>query len=306
MDDFVAEAEARWGITLKHKIKDEWVGPCPFCGYGTDRFHVWADVGNYWCRQCGASGWVVDNEELSEHELRLRRLEAKQRELERRQKEMEERLSALERMHKCTDHVRYYHNLTPEAVEYWVNEGIELETIDKYMLGYCDRCPTDKDGRPSYTIPVMAYGKLWNIRHRLIGADNGDKYRPHMAGLPAMLFNADYLKKTDTNWILITEGEKKSIVAAQYGFPNVGLMGKSGFKKEWVKKFDRFRTIYVVMDPDATDKAVEIGGLFGRRGRVVELPAKLDDMFAKYGATKDDVEWFIRVAKPVGEGRGYV
>jgi len=262
-DDFVAIAEARWGIRLKHKTKDEWVGPCPFCGYGTDRFHVWADVGNYWCRQCGASGWVTDNGDLSEQELRLRKLEAKQRELERRQKEMEERLSALERMHKCTDHVRYYHNL-------------------------------------------MAYGKLWNIRHRLIGADNGDKYRPHMAGLPAMLFNADYLKKTDTNWILITEGEKKSIVAAQYGFPNVGLMGKSGFKKEWVKKFDRFRTIYVVMDPDATDRAVEIGGLFGRRGRVVELPAKLDDMFAKYGATKDDVEWFIRVAKPVGGGKGYV
>jgi DNA primase len=39
----------------------EFVGPCPFCKDGTDRFHVWPahakrQGGGYWCRACRASG----------------------------------------------------------------------------------------------------------------------------------------------------------------------------------------------------------------------------------------------------------
>lgn len=34
----------------------EYVGPCPRCGTGTDRFHVWPDKGRYWCRRCSISG----------------------------------------------------------------------------------------------------------------------------------------------------------------------------------------------------------------------------------------------------------
>jgi hypothetical protein len=42
----------------------EWVGPCPFCKAGTNRFHVWpfhskSATGRYWCRQCGRSGDAI-------------------------------------------------------------------------------------------------------------------------------------------------------------------------------------------------------------------------------------------------------
>ena len=301
--DPVAEAERRWHIQLNKATSNEYVGECPFCGSGginSDRFHVFVDRGNFWCRQCGEKGFVDDDKELTDHERRIRELEANQRMIERKQAEQEKRLSALEIMHASTDHLRYFHNIEihTEAIEYWDSQGMSLQTIDNYMLGYCARCPTDSDGRASYTIPVMAFGKLWNIRHRLIGGDQRSKYRPHISGLPAMLFNADNLR-IDSESMVIVEGEKKSIITAQTGFPNVGLMGKSGFKPEWAAKFQRFNTIYVILDPDAETEAVDIARLFAGRGRVVSLPRKIDDYITQYGATHDDIEWFINQGRPV-------
>ena len=298
--DPVYEAEKRWHIQLKKATSNEYVGECPFCNTGTDRFHVFVNEGNYWCRQCDAKGWLDDDKDMTDHEHRIRELEAQQRATERRLSEQDRRLSALEKIHASTDHLRYFHNMEvhTEAIEYWVNQGMSLQTIDDYLLGYCPRCPTDRDGRESYTIPVLAFDKLWNIRHRLIGADKSDKYRPHLAGLPAMLFNADYLK-CENESIIVVEGEKKSIITAQAGFPNVGMMGKSGFKPEWVSKFRLFKTIYVALDPDAEQQAVDIARLFKERGRVVKLPNKIDDLITQYGATPTDIEWFIKMGRPV-------
>ena len=73
--DPVTEAERRWHIQLKRKSGDEYVGPCPFCNAGEDRFHVWQDRGNYWCRQCDAKGWLDEDKDLSDHERRIRELE---------------------------------------------------------------------------------------------------------------------------------------------------------------------------------------------------------------------------------------
>ena len=302
----VAAAELHYGVRFKHVGRGEYcsLGGCPQCGDGgkgsrSDRFRLFTDDhALVWCRRCGFTEFIdqIDGSRPTEADIQERRL----RSLEAAKEEHERRLSALETMHASTDHRRYWHNLTAntDAIEYWCGEGMTLQTIDDYMLGYCPRCPTDHDGRPSYTIPVLAFGKLWNIRHRLIGGDQSDKYRPHMAGLPSMLFNADYLR-SEADGILITEGEKKSIVAAQAGFANVGLMGKAGFKEEWAPKFRRFATVYVALDPDATPRAAEIARLFDKRGRVVLLPDKLDDMLTKYGATADDIEWFIRQGKRV-------
>ena len=245
------------------------------------------------------AGWTTTKHkpltaaELTEIRLRV---------LERQQAEHDKRLSTLEKMHGMMHVAEFYHgNLavdTNNAFEYWLSEGMHVETIDTYKLGYCSRCKTDKDRRPSYTIPVIIAGKLYNIRHRLVGADNGDKYRPEIAGLPSVLFNADYLYG-DSETMLIVEGEKKSIITAQTGYPNVGIMGKTGFNNKWVKKFDRFKLVNVALDPDAEKQAIDLAAKFGGRGRIIQLPEKIDDMITKYGATRDDIEWFIRQGYPV-------
>jgi len=294
------QAEARWGIRLKRKTAKEACGPCPFCHTATrDGFLVFAD-GGYWCRKCDAKGWVDENEPLSPAEQRLRRLELEQHRAEIERREMERRLSALEQMHQCTDHLAYHRNLDhhPEAVNYWLSEGVHAATIARYKLGYCPSCPT-APGHASYTIPVMAQGKLYNIRHRLAAPTGGGKYRPHMAGLPAMIFNADDLL-ANADSILLLEGEKKSLVVGQEtGLPNVAIMGMQSFKPRWASKLARFKTVYVCYDPDAIDKAAETAALFKGRGRVVDLPVKADDFFVRFGACADDFMLYLERAKAV-------
>jgi len=36
----------------------EYAGACPWCG-GKDRFRVWPEGGNYWCRQCNRKGDAI-------------------------------------------------------------------------------------------------------------------------------------------------------------------------------------------------------------------------------------------------------
>jgi len=289
----IAEAETRWpGLQFK-RTGNEAHSACPICG-GEDR-HIIFEDGGYFCRQCDAKGWLDDDQHKPITEAQLTQIRIKR--LEYQQAEHDRRLTALEKIHGMMHVADFYHgNLASrdnDAFEYWLSEGMFLDTIDQYKLGYCSRCPTDAERRASYTIPVIIHDKLFNIRHRLIQADNGDKYRPEIAGLPNVLFNADNLY-ADTNTILIVEGEKKAIHVSQLGFPNVGMMGKSGFKPEWSAKFHRFSTVYIALDPDAEEQAVQIAALFKGRGRVVLMPGKVDDMVTRYGATHDDILWFIK------------
>lgn len=304
MLDIVTAAEQRWGLQFKRKTASEYSGPCPFCREGEDRFLIFDD-GGFWCRQCGSKGWTREDNQrsMSGLERRVLKLENEQRQLERRQAEQERRLSALERMCRCKDHLLYHKNLNrnEDALGYWLAEGVTYETMDRYQLGYCSRCPTDIEGRPSYTIPVINGGKLVNIRHRLAGETGGDKYRPHMAGLGTQLFNADAIRDPRPE-VLILEGAKKCIVVGQFGFDAVAIMGKRAFRPEWLERFERIRTVYVALDPDARESAQRLAAVFGKRGRVVDLPCKPDDMFVLYGATGDDLRAYLRVARPV-DGR---
>jgi hypothetical protein len=292
----IAYLENTYNLRLKKAGRNEWAGPCPWCG-GDDRFHVW-ERGNYWCRpgpgHCGAEGWVdklagkagPTPEQLLE--WRVARLEQKQR-------EQEERLTRLEQMAQCQDHLQYHEGLTDEAMEYWLREGMTEESIERYLLGYCQRCPTYPRS-PSYTIPIVNGGKLQNIRHRLERPNKGGKYRPHMAGLGIQLFNADLLAEQQAS-VLVVEGEKKSIILTQAGFDAVGITGKRSFKREWLERFANIPTVYVGLDPDATESAERLAGFFGGRGRVVDFPCKPDDMITRFGAGARDIEACLRWAR---------
>ena len=240
----------------------------------------------------------LTGESITPEQRRILALEAKQKQLERQQEEQAKRLSALEQMHRCKDHLRYHFNMPNEKMEYWLEEGMTVDTIAKYQLGYCDRCPTDLDGRPSYTIPVFGRDgeTLINIRHRLQNAKS-DKYRPHLAGLGQQLFNSQFTT-TPANSIIITEGEKKSCMLDQEGFASVGIMGKRAFKTQWVDWLKPFRVVYVILDPDARESAHRLASIFDGRGQVVNLPVKPDDFFSIYKGTPDDFKWFIERSKP--------
>lgn len=294
--------ESRFGTTMKKVGATEWAGACPWCG-GKDRFHIW-QRGNYWCRpgigHCGRSGWLDELDGVNALTPQ-ERLELRVAALERKAEEHEQRLSRLEQMHQCNDHLTYHDNLTSNvtAVDYWMNEGMNPHTIHDYKLGFCFSCPT-APSHASYTIPVLYHGKLYNIRHRLTHPpSSGGKYRPHMAGLPAMIFNADHLDN-DTPACLILEGEKKSIVVTQEtGWTNIATMGAQSFKSVWATKLDKFTWVYVLFDPDAMERAALVASYFDKRGRLVELPVKADDFFVRYGGTAQDFQAYIDRARPV-------
>ena len=301
--DPVLFVESRFGIKLSKVSRAEYSGPCPWCG-GTDRFRIWRDRGNYYCRpnpgHCGRAGWLDELDDVKPL-TEVERLAARVSALERKAEEHEARLSALEKMHKSSAHLLYHKNLadTGAGADYWLSEGM-TSAILRHKLGYCESCPT-APGQASYTIPVMYDGKLWNIRHRLASPNGSGKYRPHMAGLPSMIFNANDLRRKDAHELLILEGEKKSMIVTQEtGRANIAVMGMQNFKPEWAAKVGPwFRTVYVAYDPDATEKAAQVAALFGARGRVVDLPVKADDFFVRYGGTAAGLANYIDKARPV-------
>ena len=309
--DALNEAQRHWGIhfdEVDSKTKEyRSTAGCPFCGdsgkgHKSDRFRLFLDSKpRYWCRRCNVRGFI---DSLGEHTPMTpeQKIEIRLKELERKQQEQERRLSALERMARCTDHLQYHSALQVHGREYWYEEGIYDETIDKFTLGYCERCPTDSKGSPSHTIPVINSGKLENIRHRLV-TPNGGKYRPHIAGLGLQLFNADALN--DTERIIVTEGEKKAIVLDQSRFPTVAILGKGAynerkFKSEWLDLFSGVKHVIIALDPDAMDSAHRLARIFDSRGRVAHLPMKIDDMIVHYGASSADIEYYLSLASPAG------
>jgi len=299
--DPVAYIETTFGIALKKVGRNEWAGPCPWCG-GNDRFHVW-ERGNYWCRpgsgHCGAEGWV-DKLAGKESPTPEQRLEWRIAKLERQQAEQELRIHHLEEMHRCKDHLIYHDNLTDEAREYWWREGITDESIERYLLGWCPSCPMCRESA-SYTIPIFdRQHQLVNIRHRL-EKPNGGKYRPHRANLGIQLFNAGLLDERRDR-IIIAEGEKKGIILTQSGFPAVAITGKRAFLREWLDLFKGIE-IVVALDPDAQKSAHKLGQLLAEHGarevRIAQFTEKPDDMIVKRGASSNDIEQYLRWARPV-------
>lgn len=295
IEEAVSLAERRWPSLTFHITGDEASSACPFEHEGEDRFHVFSD-GGFWCRVCAKTGWLDDDQQR--HILTPAERNALEiRKLARQVVAHEKRLTALEIMARSTDHLVYHKALDSDGYRYWESQGITRESVDSYLLGICYNCPTDSEHRVSWTIPIFAKGVLVNIRHRLMAADNGDKYRPHMAGLGTTLFDSSHLDN-GLPTVILAEGEKKTIVLNERGFNAVGILGKSSFPPSWAKRFTQFERVFVCLDPDATDRAIKIAALFDGRGYVVRLPEKCDD-FLVNGGTATQLREFIRLARRI-------
>jgi len=304
IEEAVALAQRRWpGLELRIKNHHEANGPCPICHKAeTDGFVLFED-GGYFCRPGDHTGWLDEEDSrLSAEERRLLWVEAEARRARREREQMQRQLTTLEQMASCTDHVQYHKLLDDSDRQWWHAQGIYDKSIDEYMLGVCYNCPT-AHRQASYTIPVFdsTWTKLLNIRHRLINTTNGDRYRPHMAGLPGkLLFNARWTRQYDE--LLLVEGEKKSIVCSSQVMPAVGILGAGGFDMRWLPHFDKVRRLYVALDPDVHHKALVLGREIASKSkmdvRVCSFPLKPDDFFLR-GGTPSEFHDFMKWAKAV-------
>jgi len=277
----------------KKKTSKEYSSACPECG-GTDRFCFWPDTGNYWCRQCGAKGFVTENNYAWTPEERERYLAEA---AARAEQERQAKQTALEEMSAQVHIASQYHEAMTDR-SYWYGQGLSDETINHYQLGYCPACPTYL-ASPSHTIPVYFKNKLLNIRHRLAQPPSpGDKYRPHRAGLPAVMFNADILL-TAQAYVVLVEGEVKTMVLSQYLFPTVGVPGANIFPDRWVKWFGNQSRVYITFDPGAEAHARDIALMLGDKARIVSCPVKPDDFFVLYKGTPDDFCEYLKQGRVV-------
>jgi len=305
IEEALVLAAERWpGYEFRIKTTEEACGPCPICHEATeDGFLIFAS-GYFFCRPGRHDGWLDDDRPrtLTPEQILLRKHEAEQKRQARQMADLERRLSAIERLNRSRIHERYHANLDAHGYEWWCAKGVECWAIQEYKLGQCDRCPTDLEHRPSYTIPIMDQrkSKLINLRHRLADAPNGDKYRPEMAGLGTSLFGSHHLIGADKGIVL--EGSIKSIVTAQYGLPTVGVFGKRGrFQTAWLDLFPD-GPIYIGFDPDATESAERLAcgiAKLGKETYVIDWPDKPDDMFTVHGCTVKEWMGYLHWARRI-------
>lgn len=265
------QASQKLGVSLRRHTATQYVGPCPHCHDGEDRFVVFIE-GNFWCRQCNYKGWWTEE--------RLDRAGILRVEQQKREKS-----SVLyHTMHSCTSWQDYYHS--QRTYEIWYSEGrMNYQEVDRWGLGYCDHCPVAPDF-PSLTIPVWYKGKLWDIRHRLIGADDREKYRSHLAGLQPFFFNLDVVSSAKK--LYVVEGEKKAIRLTSLGLEHcIGYPGAQHLGKLpaiLAKIGEHIQEIVFIPDPGTEHKVLEIAGKIKPRSYMVELWNKVDDFIDLYGS----------------------
>jgi len=278
---------------FRRKTNREWCAACPECGTGDDRFLFWPDKGNYYCRQCELKGFILETDQATFSPEQREAWRRAQLQRERNEAETEARMLA--EVAKLEPVVERYHSQLAGANGYWKHCGLEPETVNRYRLGYCKSCPT-YPACPSYVIPVYQSKKLVAIRHRLTCPPTpGDKYRYHMAGMKAQLFNAGTLRSNsnevpfgilEPGEALLVEGEVKAMFLDQMGFTVAGVPGAAIWKEKWGRFFEDIRTVFIAFDPGANGAAEQtarqLSGIV-HQVCIVTLPNKPDDLFVKYG-----------------------
>lgn len=280
--DWIKLASEAMSTPLRQHGTRRAVGPCPFCakydGYGGDDRFICFDDGGWICSHCRAmhrqaAGWWQVPEDVQAI----------------RDKQQERKASAKElytQMHGCQDWIGYTKAVWVH-LDKWAEHGITEQTVIENGLGYCHQAPGTN--LPSLTIPVFYGGKLYDIRHRLLGGDEGQKYRSHLPGLVPIYYGLDAIATGQP--LLVVEGEKKAIVLKQFGlvntlaYPGVNFLGQI---THYLAKCGGQPGQELIFTPDpGTTKQVIVQAHklrdLGYKPSLVDCPGKPDDFVLRYG-----------------------
>lgn len=191
-------------------------------------------------------------------------------------------MALVEQMHGCQAWMHYADQ--QERFEQWTTQKISEWDVKYWGLGFCESCPTFPQSR-SLTIPVFYKGQLFDIRHRLLDAENGTKYCSHIPGLTPSFFNLDSV--AGERQVYVVEGEKKAITVAGTGLGSVvGVPGQT-FYKRLAQIFDHILTpnqeITFIPDPGTIDTVVQHARDIANKTFVAELWEKPDDFVRLFG-----------------------
>lgn len=154
--------------------------------------------------------------------------------------------SQRESLAKATEN--YEQNLA-EVLPYLASRGITEETARMFRLGFVKQPET---GHEPYlgklAIPYLTPAGVIDIRFRSLNADSGPKYmsRP---GASTHIYNIKALE-TDSDVLVICEGEIDTIIATQVGFAAVGLPGANNWKPFYSRVLADWERIMLFCDGD--------------------------------------------------------
>ena len=272
-------------------------GPC-WCG-GERRLVVWLGKWNYQCDICGKKGFLVNSHPTSDTLAELKaKAEAQAVEREHAVRARLAEFTTAELWMEC------HRRLGEQQHAWWAEQGLAADWQEFYQLGYVpDRIFASAEGpfhRPAYTIPIFETGfNAVNCQYRIVDPPPGaGKYRQE-PGLPA----AAFLSRPDlplADSMIVVEGAKKAGVLCSHLPRQPQIVGLPG-ARSWAGMDERLAEcgrVWVMLDPDATEAARALAENIGKAARVVELPAKPDDMLLRYGATAETFRRACRYAQP--------
>jgi hypothetical protein len=297
----------------------EWSSSCPKCGGQPhqggefpDRFRMWtkAKIGKPfgWCRVCDYK-WTSEKDYKPDpaklEEWRLQRIEYETRIKE----EAEQAIKLLTDVHKWE---QYYSWLASDkiAAAYWEGAGIpdpfwwnewKLGFDPMHSFWYDTGDGWQEHRTPTATIAARDITKrIINIKHRLLNPmPDGTKYRMEYKTNIEPLFIANLdLEKSD--YVIKCEGEKKAAVTfLTLDNPKVQVYGLPVSPSPEMLEAIRGKVVIDIIDPDLKhwQKERTREAYKDIDYRVVELPAKIDDMILRAGLDKHDLKKIIRQAR---------
>jgi len=291
---------------VKSVSSREWHSECPNCGDVGHEGKDWPDrfVMRYdgersrgWCRRCGYAQFAVNvvrdgqlpkwsKDELDEFRRQ------REREENERAAELQQRLKQFTTAELWSELNR---RMTEENRNWWLKRGIPNDWQDFWKLGY-------RADKQAYSIPYFdPSSNPVTIQYRLVNPpEPNDKYRWEYG-----LHSAPYITRPDmglSGSVIICEGAIKAMVTFIYGaqakMQVLAVPSKADFAgiESLVEKS---KAVFIMLDPDARDRAQELGENIGRRSRIVELPGKVDDLILRYGLRQHELRMALRYARPI-------
>lgn len=142
------------------------------------------------------------------------------------------------------------------AAEYLAGRGITEDTAVSARLGVVDE-PIHGDDDSAYNrlaIPYITRSGVVCFRYRCLRNHRCDevgcpKYLGGL-GVAPRIYNVGHLV-TAGNSICVTEGELDALTLVQLGYDAVGIPGAQSWKPHWVRLFEDFGRIFVMVDGDS-------------------------------------------------------
>jgi DNA primase len=147
--------------------------------------------------------------------------------------------------------------------------------------------------------PCLRHGRtVW-----LVGRAIGNSL-PKYLGLPTPKSLYTSTMRMGQPAVILVEGPFDAIALWQWGYSTTALMGIT-IKDEWLPQFEKFNTVYICLDSDASGKeaAPVVAEKLGMESRLAQLPDGVDDPadFVEKGHTRDEFERLLTEAQDIVE-----